>query len=67
MPNIKNTGLRVAGTIFGLVGILHLLRIITDAPVLIAEWSMPMWVNWLGALGASLMCGWMWRLSSEKE
>lgn len=63
MTNSRNFALRIAATIFGLVGILHLLRIITDVTVLIAGWPLPVWVNWIGALGASVLCGWMWRLS----
>ena len=65
--NTKNLALRIAGTLFGAVAILHLLRIITGAAVLIAVWEMPLWVNWLGLLGGGVLCGWMWLLSSSKN
>src|SRR5206468_12034119 len=58
-------GLRVAGTVFALVGLGHLLRIITQADVLIAGWQMPVWVNAVGALIAGGLSLWMWKLSSR--
>lgn len=38
----------VAGIIFALVALFHLVRIIMDWPIVIGEWSVPMWVSWLG-------------------
>jgi len=63
--NEKNFWLRFAGTIFGIVGILHLLRVITGIPVLIGGWSLPIWINWMGLFGASFLCIWLWRLSGK--
>ena len=34
--NSKILGLRVAGTIFGIVAVLHLLRVVTGVPMVIA-------------------------------
>jgi len=58
-------GLRVAGTVFALVCLGHLLRIITRADVLIAGRQIPVWVNVLGVLIAGGLSLWMWRLSSR--
>lgn len=60
------TGLRVAGTIFGIVALLHLLRILTGAGVMISGWELPVWVNWLGFTGASLLSAWLWKLSLNR-
>jgi hypothetical protein len=57
-------GLRAAGTVFALVCLSHLLRIITQADVLIAGRQMPVWVNAVGVLIAGGLSLWMWRLSA---
>jgi len=48
--------LRVAGAIFALVSLAHLLRALMGWPVIIAGWAVPLWLSWLafviaGALG----------------
>ncbi len=63
--NSKNVWLRIAGTIFGVVAILHLLRIITSVPVLIGGWSLPVCVNWMGLVATVFLCIWLWRISNS--
>jgi hypothetical protein len=46
--NSKNFWLRIAGAIFGIVAIIHLLRIVTGVPVMIGDYSLPLWLNWMG-------------------
>jgi hypothetical protein len=38
----------VAGVVFAVVAVLHLLRIYMNWPVVIADWSVPIWVSWVG-------------------
>jgi hypothetical protein len=57
-------GLRVAGAIFALFCLGHLLRLVTRADVLIAGHEMPLWVNMVGLLIAGGLSLWMWRLSA---
>ena len=59
-------GLRVAGTVFGIVAVGHLLRLATRAEVVIAGWEVPLAVNALGVLIAGSLCIWLWRLSRQK-
>jgi len=66
MSTIK-FGIRIAASIFGLVAILHLMRVVTGIGVLIGSWYMPIWFNWLGFFGASFMCIWLWNLSNKKK
>jgi hypothetical protein len=61
--NSKNLWFRITCTIFGIIAIIHLLRIITGVPVLIDSWSLPMWVNWMGLVATGFLCFWFWRLS----
>ena len=56
-------GLRVASTIFALVCVAHLLRIITHTDVIIAGRELPMWINIIGVMLAGALSLWMWGLS----
>jgi osmotically-inducible protein OsmY len=38
----------VAGVIFALVALLHLLRIYMGWPIVIGSWTAPIWVSWIG-------------------
>jgi hypothetical protein len=37
----------VAGLVFAVVALLHLVRIYMDWRVVIGDWSVPMWVSWV--------------------
>jgi hypothetical protein len=65
--NSKILGLRVAGTIFGIVAVLHFLRVVTGVSMVIAGWMLPMWVNMMGFAGSGLICVWLWLLSVSRE
>jgi hypothetical protein len=48
--------LTMAGAIFVLVALAHLVRAVMDWPIVIAGWIVPIWLSWLafviaGALG----------------
>ena len=48
----RKTFCMLAGIIFTLVALFHLVRIYMDWPVMIADWSVPKWVSWLGLIVA---------------
>jgi hypothetical protein len=60
------TGLRVAGTLFGVVAIIHLLRLFTRIDIRIGSWEMPLWLNIVGLLVAAGLCAWLWILSNPR-
>ena len=60
------TWLRIAGSVFGVVAILHLLRILTGIPVLIGDFMLPVWINWAGMLATSFLCFRLWNLSARR-
>ncbi|MEI6174051.1 MAG: hypothetical protein WCR01_09885 [Bacteroidota bacterium] len=64
--NSKILGLRVSGTIFGIVAMLHFLRVATGVPMVIAGWMLPTWVNVIGFAGSGLLCVWLWLLSVSR-
>jgi hypothetical protein len=57
----------LAGIIFTLVALFHLVRIYMDWPVMIADWSVPKWVSWVGLIvaGGLALCG--FRLTANDE
>ena len=46
----KNAFLRIAGAVFGVVAIAHLLRIFMALPVTIGDWAVPIWASWLAVI-----------------
>ena len=65
--NSKNLLLRLAGTIFGIVAVFHLLRVVIGVSVIISGWELPIWVNVLGFIATAILCGWMWWVSYRKN
>lgn len=49
MLSVK-TLLQVVGTIFAIVGLIHLLRLLTGFQVVLGTWDVPMWVSVIGVL-----------------
>ncbi|MEI6748591.1 MAG: hypothetical protein WCM93_05455 [Bacteroidota bacterium] len=62
--NSKTLGLRIAGSIFGVVALIHFLRLITGVEILIGGFSLPTWINWMGLIVTTFLCLWLWRLSA---
>ena len=56
-------GLRVAGTVFGLMCLAQLLRLVTRAEVLVAGHQMPLWPSALAVVIAGGLSLWLWKLS----
>lgn len=42
----------IAGMIFGIVAIAHLLRVVMALSVTIAGWDVPMWASWVAVIVA---------------
>ncbi len=63
--NLQTAGLRVAGTIFGVVSAVHLLRLLTQVDVVIAGWPMPFWMNAAGGVITAGLCVWLWWLAAS--
>ena len=42
----------VAGVIFAVVALFHLVRIFMEWTVIIGDWSIPMWVSWIALVVA---------------
>jgi hypothetical protein len=55
----KNVALIVAGVIFVLVSLLHLVRLITKFEITVSKKVLPLWVNVIGLLVAWCLAFWM--------
>ncbi len=45
----------VAGVIFAVVALAHLLRIAMGWMVMIGDWMVPMWLSWIAVIGAAAL------------
>jgi len=48
----EKTFATIAGVIFALVALLHLLRLVMGWSIVIDSWTVPMWVSWVGLVVA---------------
>ena len=55
----------ISGSIFGIVAILHALRLINQWPLQLGPWSAPMWGSWVGVIATVILCLWAFRLSAK--
>ena len=64
--NNKRIGLDVAGTVFGIVAIIHALRLMLRVKVLIGNHLVPQKASMTGFLGAAGLAGWMFYLGQHR-
>ena len=57
--------LHISGAIFGIVTIVHILRLAFGWPAQIANWSVPLWVSWVAILAGGGLCIWAFRLAAR--
>ncbi len=55
----------ISAAIFGIVAILHLLRVVNSWALVLGPWSAPIWVSWLGTLVPAGLCVWAVRSASR--
>ena len=63
----RTLGLRVAGTIFGVIALLHIGRLLTGFDAVVAGWPVPLWMNGLVSAVTGALCVWLWRLSGRSD
>ena len=51
MPVVREKAyLKVVGAVFGIVGIIHLARVLTEGNLTVWSWSAPVWLSWFGVV-----------------
>ena len=63
----RKTYFLVAGIIFTLVALFHLLRVLEDWPVMIVDWSVPKWMSWVGLIVAGGLAIFGFHLTANDE
>jgi hypothetical protein len=63
--NSPRTGLRVASLLFAIFGIAHILRLISQAPVMVGSHYVPMGLSVVALIIAAGLSLWLWRLSAR--
>ena len=48
----------ISGTIFGMVALAHLLRVVSQVQVHVGDWAFPMWLSWGGFAVAGALWAW---------
>lgn len=56
---------RVAGTVFGIVALAHLLRLVFKLPINILSWNVPYWISGMGAVIAAFLSYASFRLTKK--
>jgi hypothetical protein len=57
-------GLRVAGTVFAIVCIAHIWRLLTHTAVIIGGTPIPSWPSVFAAIFSGALSLWIWKLAS---
>ena len=63
--NRKDLGLKIAGSIFGLVALGHLVRIFLGSVIVIGPLNVPRWASGIAVVVAGVLSVWLFRLSRE--
>ena len=59
------TYLLISGSLFGLISLLHLLRLLWHWPAVIGAWTVPLWASGVGLAIAGSLCLWAFRLAGR--
>ena len=62
----KHIALRVAGTVFAIVCLAQLLRVVLRVSVVIGGQDIPAWMSGVAVLISGVLSIWMWRLSCQR-
>ena len=63
----RKTFSMLAGAIFTLVALFHLIRIFEDWPVIIGDWSAPKWVSWAALIVAGGLALFGFRFTADEN
>ncbi len=59
------TYIQITGVIFGVVALVHVVRLMLDWPAQVAGWVVPIWISWVAILVSGALCVWAFRLVSR--
>ncbi len=56
------TYIQITGVVFGVMGLVHVVRLILDWPAQVAGWVVPTWISWVAIFVTGALCVWAFRL-----
>jgi hypothetical protein len=57
----------VSAIVFGLVAILHAIRVVNGWSLDLGPWAIPIWVSWCGVAGPAVLSVWAFRLAGRSR
>ena len=55
----------VSGSIFGIVAVLHVVRLVARWPFQVGPWTLPVALSWLAIIAAGSLSLWAFRLAAR--
>lgn len=55
--------LMISATVFGLIALLHIVRLLLHWPAQVGGWIVPLWVSWIAVLAPGALSVWAFRLA----
>lgn len=56
----------LSGGLFGLIALVHLLRLVNQTPAQLGSWTVPFWLSWLALIVPGFLCVWGLRLGARR-
>lgn len=56
----------LSGGLFGLIALVHLLRLVDQTPAQLGSWTVPFWLSWLALIVPGFLCVWGLRLGARR-
>ncbi len=60
-----NAYVRIAGAVFGIYALFHLLRLVLGWPAQVGNWAIPVWASAVGLVLNGALCVWAFRLPAK--
>ncbi len=58
----QKTALRIGAVLFGIIGFLHILRLVNKWDAVIGGWNVPLWLSIVAVVVSIGLSYWYWKL-----
>jgi hypothetical protein len=68
MKSLKNPFSKIASVVFGIIAILHLLRLsFFHVEIVVGNFHVPMWISILGFIATVILCVGLWKEADRRQ